>query len=94
MVGIIPALTAVVIDEKDLQRALTMGKQFADLMGREGLSDTSKLRELGVLRGEPGAHRLLLSLAGPARLERLLAAARPVGVGCQAAGRQPGGRRP
>ena len=72
MVGIIPALTAVVIDEKDLQHALTMGKQFANLMGREGLTDPAKLRELGVLRGEPGDQHLLLSLAGPARLERLL----------------------
>ena len=45
MVGIIPALTAVVIDENDLQHALTMGKQFANLLGREGLTDTAKLRE-------------------------------------------------
>ena len=72
MVGIIPALTAVVIDENDLQHALTMGKQFANLLGREGLTDPAKLRETGVLRGEPGEQRLLLSLAGPARLERLL----------------------
>ena len=72
MVGIIPALTAVVIDEKDAQHALTMGKQFANLMGREGLTDPAKLRETGVLRGEPGDQHLLLSLAGPARLEQLL----------------------
>ena len=72
MVSIIPALTAVVIDENDLQHALTMGKQFANLLGREGLTDPAKLRETGVLRGEPGEQRLLLSLAGPARLERLL----------------------
>ncbi len=39
---------------------------------RSGLSDTSKLREAGVLRGEPGEQRLLLSLSGPDRLERLL----------------------
>ena len=65
MVSIIPALTAVVIDENDLQHALTMGKQFANLLGREGLTDPAKLRELGVLRGEPGDQRLLLSL--PAR---------------------------
>ncbi len=32
----------------------------------------AKLREAGVLRGEPGDQHLLLSLAGPARLERLL----------------------
>ncbi|MFI5063026.1 MAG: hypothetical protein ACHP9Z_03455, partial [Streptosporangiales bacterium] len=72
MVGIIPALAAAVIEEKDLERALVVGKQFADLVGSEGLSDTSKLRESGVLRGEPGHQRLLLSLCGPDRLERLL----------------------
>ena len=72
MVGIIPALAAVVIDEHDLERALVLGKKFAGLLGQEGLSDTAKLRELGLLRGEPGNRRLLLSLAGPARLERLL----------------------
>ena len=36
------------------------------------MADPGKLRELGLLRGEPGDQRLLLSLAGPARLERLL----------------------
>jgi hypothetical protein len=49
-----------------------MGKQFADFLGQEGFTDTGKLRELGLLRGAPGDERLLLSLAGPARLERLL----------------------
>jgi hypothetical protein len=72
MVGIIPALAAVVIDEHDLERALVLGKKFAGLLGQEGLSDPAKLRELGLLRGEPGNRRLLLSLAGPDRLERLL----------------------
>jgi hypothetical protein len=73
MVGIIPALAVAVVGEKDLQRALTMGKQFAGLIDAEGLSDPAKLRERGLLRGKPGDERLLLSLAGPARLERLLA---------------------
>jgi hypothetical protein len=72
MVGIIPALAAAVIEENDLKRAMVVGKQFAGLLGRDGLSDTSKLREAGVLRGEPGHQRLLLSLSGPDRLERLL----------------------
>src|ERR1019366_3339201 len=71
MVGIIPALAAAVIEENDLKRALVGGKQFASLLGGDGLSDTSKLREAGVLRGEPGHQRLLLSLAGPDRLGRL-----------------------
>ena len=72
MVGIIPALAAVVITEDDLVHSLTAGKQFAGLLNRQGL-DGDKLREVGVLRGQPGGRRLLLSLAGPHRLERLLA---------------------
>ena len=72
MVGIIPVLAAAVVDGKDLQHALVIGKQFADFLGQEGFTDTGKLRELGLLRGAPGDERLLLSLAGPARLERLL----------------------
>jgi hypothetical protein len=72
MVGIIPALAAVVVEENDLRNALVVGKQFADLLGREGLTDPSKLQESGALRGPPGDQRLLLSLCGPARLERLL----------------------
>jgi hypothetical protein len=73
MVSIIPVLAAVVIEEGDLRQSLTLGKQFADFLGREGLSNPDKLREAGLLRGQPGEQRLLLSLAGPAHLERLLA---------------------
>ena len=73
MVGMIPVLAAAVVDEDDLQRALTVGKQFADLLGREGLADPGALREQGMLRGQPGEQRLLLSLAGRDRLQRLLA---------------------
>ena len=73
MVSIIPVLAAVVIEESDLRQALTLGKQFADFLLREGLSDPDKLREAGLLRGQQGDQRLLLSLAGPAHLERLLA---------------------
>jgi hypothetical protein len=72
MVGIIPVLAVAVVDSEDLQRALTMGKQFAGLIDAEGLADPATLRERGLLRGTPGDERLLLSLAGPARLERLL----------------------
>jgi hypothetical protein len=73
MVGIIPALAAAVVEEDDIRRALIVGKQFADLLGREDLTDPDKLRERGVLRGQPGEQRILLSLCGPDRLERLLA---------------------
>ncbi len=71
MVGIIPALAAAVIHENDVQQALVLGKQFADLLGREDLADTAKLRERGLLRGLPGDQKLLLSLGGPGRLEQL-----------------------
>ena len=66
MVGMIPALAAGVIDEADLERALAVGKNFADYLDQEGISDPDQLRELGILRGEPGRQRLLLSLASPA----------------------------
>ncbi|MFY9932857.1 MAG: hypothetical protein WAK82_33130 [Streptosporangiaceae bacterium] len=73
MVGIIPILAATIVDENDLRRALVLGKRFAGLLGREDLADPGKLREAGLLRGHAGDQRLLLSLAGPERLERLLA---------------------
>jgi hypothetical protein len=73
MVGIIPALAAAVIDENDLQRALTFGKRFAEFMGRHGMADWQKLGERGLLRGEPGHQRMLLSLCGVDRLQRLFA---------------------
>jgi hypothetical protein len=72
MVGIIPLLAAGVAREHDLERSLVVGKQFAELLGRQDLADTVRMREQGMLRGRPGDARLLLSLAGPQRLERLL----------------------
>jgi hypothetical protein len=73
MVGVIPVLAAAVVHERDLERALVVGKQFADLLGRADLGDTGRMRERGMLRGRSGDQRLLLSLADPDRLRRLLA---------------------
>ena len=73
MVSMIPALAAAVIDEDDLRRALTVGKHFADLLGRQGLVNLDKMQETGMLRELEGEQKLLLSLAGPGRLRRLLA---------------------
>ena len=73
MVGIIPMLSAAVIDEQMLARSLVVGKRFADFLERHGLRDREKLSELGLLRGEPGNQRLLLSVTGIDRLERLFA---------------------
>jgi hypothetical protein len=71
MVGIIPILAAAVIDDNDLQVSLVVGKQFADFLNRRGLADRDKLSEIGLLRGEHGQQRMLLSLAGVDRLEKL-----------------------
>ena len=73
MVGIIPILAAAVIEEDDLQTALTVGKRFAEFMDRHSLADREKLTKSGLVRGEPGQQRLLLSLAGVDRLEKLFA---------------------
>ena len=71
MVGIIPMLAAAVADEQMLDRALMVSKQFAGYAERRGLHDREKLQETGLMRGEPGSQRLLLSVVGIDRLEKL-----------------------
>ena len=73
MVGVIPMLTAAIVDEQMLDNALTLGKQLAGFLDRNGLSDRNQLAETGLLRGEPGDRRLLLSVVGVDRLEKLFA---------------------
>ena len=73
MVGIIPALAAMVIDGGTLQNALTMNKNFTRLLQKQGAGDLSKPAEHPQLRGEGGAQRLLVSVARPAQLEQLFA---------------------
>jgi hypothetical protein len=73
MVSIIPVLTAAVIDEPLIAESLTLGKNFAEFLERRGLGDPDRLRKLGLLRGEPGSRRILLSVVGTDRLEKILA---------------------
>jgi hypothetical protein len=73
MVSIIPVLTAAVIDEPLIAESLTLGKNFAEFLERRGLGDPDRLRQLGLLRGEPGSRRILLSVVGTDRLEKILA---------------------
>jgi mannosylglycerate hydrolase MGH1-like protein/glycosyl hydrolase family 63 len=73
MVAMIPALAVAVVDEVTLDRSLTVGKHFADFLDRQGLSDRDKLQQFGVLRGQPGHQRLLLSVVGIDRIEKLFA---------------------
>jgi hypothetical protein len=72
MVGMIPLLAVGLIGESTLLRSLTVGKQFAGLLDSRGMADPAKLAEAGLLRGAPGSQRLLLTMAGPERLGRLL----------------------
>ena len=72
MVAIIPLLAAAVIDEQMLDSSVTFDKQFADFLDREGLRDHEKLIEAGVLRGDPGQRRLLVSCVSIERVMRLL----------------------
>jgi hypothetical protein len=71
MVGIIPMLAAVVVDQQMLERSLSISKQLADYTERHGFGDTEKLRQTGLMRGEPGDQRLLLNVVGVERLEKL-----------------------
>jgi hypothetical protein len=73
MVGLIPVIAAAVVHEHDLHRSLVVGKRFAELLGRQNLSDTGQMREQGLLRGRSDDQKLLLSLCGPERLRRLMA---------------------
>jgi hypothetical protein len=71
MDGIIPALAAAIVDQRFLDQSLRLGKQFADFLQRQGLDDTTKLAEQGVLRGDQGNQRMILSVTGLDRLERI-----------------------
>src|SRR6266536_1149858 len=73
MVGIIPALAAGVVDAATLEHAMSMNKRFMSFLEREGFGDPRKLAQSGRLRGDAGTAPLLLSVAGPSRLERLMA---------------------
>ena len=71
MVGIIPLLAAIVVDEHAIARSRAVGKQFSRLIGTRGLGNAQEFGERGLLRGEPGDRRLLLGVVGIDRLQRL-----------------------
>jgi Mannosylglycerate hydrolase MGH1-like glycoside hydrolase domain/Glycosyl hydrolase family 63 C-terminal domain len=71
MVGVIPLLAAVVVDEEAIGRAEAVGKASARLLDQ--LGGPRHLAEQGLLRGEPGDRRLLLGVVGVEHLTKLLA---------------------
>ena len=73
MVGVIPVLAAAVIDEGMLDSSLRLGKQFADFLHREGLGDPEKIAASGLMRGQPGGQRMLLTLVNLEHLPKLAA---------------------
>jgi hypothetical protein len=77
MVGVIPILGAAVVDQGLLDQSLRLGKRFADFLRRAGAdavsANLSKLEEQGLLRGEGGDRRLLLTLASVDQLEKICA---------------------
>ena len=54
MVGVIPMMSAAVIDEGWIDEALTVGKQFAGLLRQHGLTDPDQLGDQDLVRGAPG----------------------------------------
>jgi hypothetical protein len=72
MVGIIPLLAAVVVDEHAIARAEAVGKQFARLLADDDVRGREQLEKEGLLRGGPGERRLLLGVVPVERLRRIL----------------------
>jgi hypothetical protein len=72
IVAILPALAMSVVDSDTIDLALVVGKRFADLLAQQKLAVAGQLTGDGLLRGVGTHQRLLLSLAGPDRLRRLL----------------------
>jgi len=70
MVGVIPLLAAVVIDEEAVGRARALGRASARLLDQ--LGGPERLAAQGLLRGEPGDRRLLLGVVGVEHLTKLL----------------------
>jgi hypothetical protein len=71
MVGIIPALAAIVVDEQMLLSSQLVGKQFSGFLEEMGLRDPASLAVRGLLRGEAPHRQLLLGVIGIERLARL-----------------------
>ena len=72
MVGIIPMLAAIVLDEEMLEQGVVVAKALPRVLSRGGMADREKLAEAGLVRGEPGHRRLLVGVVSLDRVERIL----------------------
>ena len=73
MVGLIPLLAVVVVDEYMLQRARSLGKSFAEFLRHAGFDDLAQLNASGLIRGEAPNRQLLLGVVDQSQLRRVFA---------------------
>ncbi len=72
--SMIPMLAGGVVSEESLGSTLSVTKRFARFLRRHGLNASTRLEDAGLLRGPEGSRRLLVSVVGIDRVERMLAA--------------------
>ncbi|WP_426595541.1 MGH1-like glycoside hydrolase domain-containing protein [Cellulomonas sp. McL0617] len=72
MVGVLPVLAGVVIDEPLIAEVGILGKGFARLLG-DALDPANLAPGTGSVRGAPGERRMLVGVVGVDRIERLFA---------------------
>lgn len=70
MVGVLPVLAGLVIDESLISQVGTLGKGFANLLG-DALDPANLTPGSGAVRGTPGDRRMLIGVVGVERIERL-----------------------
>jgi hypothetical protein len=70
LVGILPMLGSVLLEEGSISRAQHLGKQFATL--RDDRDVYGELSAQGLVRGAPGHRRLLLGLVGVDKVNQVL----------------------
>jgi Mannosylglycerate hydrolase MGH1-like glycoside hydrolase domain len=71
LVGVIPLLATSVLPQQLIERAMSIDRRFAELVGaKEG--SLASLNEAGLLRGPQGNRRLLISTVEVDRLMRIL----------------------
>jgi hypothetical protein len=66
LVGVLPLLATVVLGQSTLERTQVLGKRFARWFGARGEATE------GLLRGEPGSQRYLVSAVSMERIQRVL----------------------
>jgi len=71
MVGVIPLLAAISVEEHMLDRSAGVAKKFARHLDGQGFGDPERLSKLGVLRGAEGERRLLLGVVSIDRLQKV-----------------------